>query len=63
MSSYEYIESALVFGINDTTSLRKFKYSADDFAKHGDAYRFIMDYYDNHKEFPMMVFCKTVFQH
>ena len=52
MSSYEYIESALVFGINDTTSLRKFKYSADDFAKHGDAYRFIMDYYDNHKEFP-----------
>ena len=52
MSSYEYIESALIFGINDNTSLRKFKYTAGDFAKHGDAYKFVLDYYDNHGEFP-----------
>ena len=52
MSSYEYIESSLVFGINDTTSLRKFKNSANDFAKHGDAFKFVLDHYDIHGEFP-----------
>lgn len=51
MPSFEYIESAIVFGLDNKTTLRSFKHTEKDFAKHGDAYRFILDHFDSYGEF------------
>ena len=52
MESYDYIESGLIFGLNDIKTLRQFKYQAEDFKTHGDAYRFLVQYFDKYAEFP-----------
>ena len=52
MPSFEYIESAIVLGLDNKTSLRSFKHSKKDFARHGDAYDFILDHFDKYGEFP-----------
>ena len=52
MQSSDFIESGIVFNLNTRTSLGKFKYSKSDFQKHGDAYKFIVDYFDTYGEFP-----------
>ena len=52
MESYEFIESGLIFNLLDDLTQRKFKYTPNDFAKHGDAYRFITNYYDKYREYP-----------
>ena len=48
MASYEYIESALILNLDTKEKIRDFKYSAKDFAKHGDAYNFLNDYFDKY---------------
>ena len=52
MESYDYIESGLIFGLNDIKTLRQFKYQAEDFKTHGDAYRCLVQYFDKYAEFP-----------
>ena len=52
MPSFEYIESAVVFGLDNKTNLRSFKHVEKDFAKHSDAYRFVLEYFDDYGEFP-----------
>ncbi len=52
MESYDYIESGLIFGLNDIKTLQQFKYQAEDFKTHGDAYRFLVQYFDKYAEFP-----------
>ena len=52
MPSFEYIESAIVFNLDNKTNLRSFKHSEKDFAKHNDAYKFVLGYFDDYGEFP-----------
>jgi len=52
MPSFEYIESAIIFGLDNKTNLRSFKHSEKDFAKHNDAYKFILGFFDDYGEFP-----------
>jgi len=51
MSNFEYTESALVFGLDNKTNLRSFKYVEKDFARHGDAYKFVLHHFDKYGEF------------
>ena len=46
MESYEYIESAIIFGLDNKENLKAFKYSERDFNIHGPAYAFINNYWD-----------------
>ena len=50
--SFEYIESALIFGLDNKINLRAFKHGEKDFVKHGEAYRFILKHFDDYGEFP-----------
>ena len=52
MPSFEYIESAVVFGLDNKTNLRSFKHAEKDFSKHNDAYKFVLKYFDKYSEFP-----------
>lgn len=52
MASYEYIESAIIANLDTKANLRGFKFIENDFAKHGDAYRFIVGHFDDYGEFP-----------
>ena len=52
MPSFEYIESAVIFGLENKTNLRSFKHSEKDFAKHNDAYKFVLRFFDDYGEFP-----------
>ena len=52
MPSFEYIESAIIFGLDNKTDLRSFKHVEKDFAKHNDAYRFVLRHFDDYGEFP-----------
>ena len=52
MESFEFIESALIFGLDNKRSLREFRYSAKDFAKFGEVYTFIVKHFDDYGEFP-----------
>ena len=52
MESFEFIESAIIFGLDNKRSLREFKYTAKDFAKFGEVYTFVVDHFDKYGEFP-----------
>ena len=52
MPSFEYIESALIFNLDTKANLRSFKHSGKDFAKHQDAYGFVVSHFDEYGEFP-----------
>ena len=52
MESFEFIESGLLFGLDSTENLKKFKHVSSDFAKHGDAYKFLTEHVDTYGEFP-----------
>ena len=52
MPSYEFIESAIISNLDNKQNLRDFKFSSRDFAKHGDAYNFIVKHFDQYGEFP-----------
>ena len=52
MPSFEYIESALVLNLDNKTNLRSFKHTHKDFARHGDAYSFVINHFDTYGEFP-----------
>ena len=46
-----FILYALIFGLDTKTNLRSFKHSEKDFARHGDAYKFILNHFDKYGEF------------
>ena len=52
MQSNDYIESGIVFALNSKSALDKFKYSNNDVQKHGDAFKFVVSYFDEYGEFP-----------
>ena len=52
MESFEFIESGLILQLNSLENLKKFKHVTSDFAKHGDAYKFLTEYVDTYGEFP-----------
>ena len=52
MESFEFIESAIIFGLDNKRSLREFRYSAKDFAKFGEVYNFVVGHFDKYGEFP-----------
>ena len=52
MASFEFIESAVIFGLDSKYNLRSFKYAAKDFAQHKHAYEFVLHYFDKYGEFP-----------
>ena len=52
MPSFEYVESALIFGLDNKPNLRSFKYTGKDFVKHDDAYKFVVNHFDTYGEFP-----------
>lgn len=52
MDNFDFVESGIVFGLKDRLAFRKFKYSSKDFAKHGDAFKFVSDYFDTYGETP-----------
>ena len=52
MENYDYIESGLILGLVEKKNFNKFKYTAQDFAQHGDAFKFVNKYLDNYGELP-----------
>ena len=52
MESFDFIESGIVFGLQNAKALKQFKYSSNDFATHGDAYKFVIEYFDNYGDVP-----------
>ena len=52
MPSYEYVESAIISNLDTKRNLRNFKFTTKDFAKHGDAYNFVVNHFDQYGEFP-----------
>ena len=52
MSSFEYIESAVIFNLTNKENLRSFPYATQDFSTHGEVYKFLIDFFDKHGEFP-----------
>ena len=47
MEKFEFIESAIILGLNSFETLKKFKHVQSDFVMHGDAYRFLIKYVDD----------------
>tara|TARA_R110002020_G_scaffold447942_2_gene660537 strand:- start:1101 stop:2339 length:1239 start_codon:yes stop_codon:yes gene_type:complete len=52
MENFDFIESGIIFGLTDRPTFRKFKYSSKDFAKHGDAFKFVNEHFDDYGETP-----------
>jgi len=52
MQSNDFIESGIIFNLDNKAALGKFKYTVSDFQKHGDAYKFITKHFDTYGEFP-----------
>jgi replicative DNA helicase len=52
MESFDFIESGIIFGLDSFENLKKFKHPTKDFAKHGDAYQFLLKYVDDYGEIP-----------
>ena len=52
MESFDYIESGVIFGLDTKANLRTFNKHSVDFSVHGDAFRFLINYFDDYGEFP-----------
>ena len=52
MQSNDFIESGIIFSLDNKTALGKFKYTTSDFQKHGDAFKFVTKHFDTYGEFP-----------
>ena len=52
MESFDFIESGIIFGLHDTKALKQFRYVDRDFTTHGDAYNFVLKYFDDYGESP-----------
>ncbi len=61
MHSPEFIESAVIFNLNTEGNLHNFKHVKDDFTKHGQAYEWLVNYFDKYGEFPPQVVLEQQF--
>ncbi len=61
MPSPEFIESAVIFNLNTEGNLHNFKHVKNDFAKHGEAFDWLVTYFDKHGEFPSQVVLEQQF--
>lgn len=52
MERYEFIESGIIFNLDCYENLKKFRYNSGDFAKHQDAYTFVVKFIDEYRTFP-----------
>ena len=62
MESFGFIESGIVFGLQDFSRLNNFQYRAKDFSVHGGAFAFVLDYVDQYNKFPPSVLLMEKFQ-
>ena len=51
-ANFNFMESAIVYGLCNENNYRKFKFPIKNFVIHGDAVRFINSHIDEYKEFP-----------
>ena len=61
MPSPEFIESAVIFNLNTEGNLHNFKHVKNDFAKHGEAFDWLVTYFDKHGEFPSQIVLEQQF--
>ena len=59
-SNFEFTESGLIFSIKDRETMRKFKYTAEDFSSHGEAFKWLKKYVDTEGKFPSIDMIRTV---
>jgi len=59
--SFSFIESAIVFNTKNFLDLQKQSFDDKDFSIHGDAYQFILDYFDECGKFPQNSLLKEKF--
>lgn len=52
MENFNFIESAVIFSLCDSSNFKSFTHSPKDFAEHGETYKFIQEYIDEYTEFP-----------
>ena len=52
MESFDFIESGIIFGLQTAKDLKQFRYPSADFATHGEAYTFIVRYFDDYGDVP-----------
>ena len=52
MESFDFVESGIVFGLDTAKALKEFRHSPKDFAIHGDAYKFVVSFFDEYGEIP-----------
>lgn len=50
--SFNFIESGVILNIRVFEDLAKCNFDEDDFSIHGEAYKFIVQYFDEHEKFP-----------
>ena len=52
MESFDFIESGIVFGLDTPKALKEFRHPPNDFSSHGDAYKFLVNFFDEYGELP-----------
>ena len=52
MENFDFIESGIVFGLDTAKAMKEFRHPPKDFAVHGDAYKFVVNFFDEYGEIP-----------
>ena len=52
MENFNFIESAVIFSLCESSNYKHFAHSPKDFAEHGETFKFIQDHIDAYKDFP-----------
>ena len=52
MESFDFIESGIIFGLDTAKALKEFRHSPNNFSSHGDAYKFLVKFFDEYGEIP-----------
>ena len=52
MENFNFIESAVIFSLCESSNYKHFTHSPKDFAEHGETFKFIQDHIDTYKDFP-----------
>ena len=52
MESFDFVESGIIFGLDTAKALKEFRHPPKDFAIHGDAYKFVVSFFDEYGEIP-----------
>jgi len=52
VESFDFIESGIVFGLDTAKALKEFRHPPNNFASHGDAYKFLVKFFDDYGEIP-----------